>query len=219
MDNMVLPPCLFGNIIYYRLLMQETCVIDIHEHFSKQTYRTRYDIYGANGLIALSVPIQRPHGVKLPIKDISISYEEAWQNNHWRTLISAYKRSPFFEFYELELKALYQTRYNYLLDFFEAAHQFLTQSLNLKPALHYTSGYVAPDTVGTDLRKLFKPSKITWQKELFEPYWQVFQEKSGFLPNLSVLDLIFNEGPNAVNVLMATSVTPLIKANLNPLKP
>ncbi len=200
MAAQILPSLCFAPIQAYSKMLAGNCLFDVHEHYIKQTYRNRYVIAGANGLQTLSVPVEKyePH---TPTGAIKISYREDWQRNHWRSIVSAYKRSPFFEFYEDAFRPFFEmNRYVYLHEFNRATTQTICRTLKLEmPAEAET--YTLPHT--NDLRELISPRVAIDKDTSFRPqrYTQVFEERHGFLPNLSVLDLLFCEGPSAVHVL------------------
>jgi hypothetical protein len=206
MENIVMPLCYFGNIAYYALMIQENPIIDIHEHYRKQTYRTRCDVYGANGLLSLSVPIKRTHEQKTPIQEIKLRYDEPWQHVHWKSITSAYRSSPYFEYYEDLIAPIFEKKFAYLHELNTATHLFITEALDRSLDLKFSTEYVEGLK---DFRGDFKPSKNAVDKNSFPRYFQVFEEKVGFLPNLSILDLIFNQGPASMEYLQSLSLAKL----------
>ncbi|MFC2103877.1 WbqC family protein [Bacteroidota bacterium] len=190
-------------IQYYTILLRyNEVLIEIFENFTKQTYRNRCRIYGANGELSISIPVKKL-ATKTKIKDILIDYDTNWQKLHWKSIESAYRSSPFFEFYEDDLRIFYEKKYKFLIDFnIEIQNMILEQldlQINLKFTPEYQSGLVSNYE---DFRNEIHPKKINkdFNSELIK-YTQVFSEKYGFLPNLSIIDLLFNEGPNAIEVL------------------
>lgn len=190
-----------GNLDFYSCLLKADQIsIDVHENYVKQSYRNRCEIYGANGKLALIIPITRSSST--PMKEVKIDYDQNWQKIHWKSLESSYRSSPYFEFYEDKFIHLYeQKNINYLVDFnMELLNTFL-KLLDLEIELSYTDSYEKEIKNKLDLRSLIHPKMGTSQYYNDNKYIQVFEEKLGFIPNLSIYDLVFNEGPAAVNVL------------------
>lgn len=187
------------NLDYFKLLLQGRPVyIEKHEHFIKQTYRNRCIIYSANGPLTLSIPLVKQQD-KERITDKLISYQEDWQKQHWRAITSAYKNSPYFEYFEDELKPFYEKQYAHLLDYNLNLTETLLKILRQKVDLHFTEDYQKDYPDDLDAREILHPKKTPLYQH--PAYYQVFSNKHGFIPNLSVIDLIFNEGMNAVKYL------------------
>ncbi len=168
------------------------------EPFRKMTLRNRYFIAGANGIIRLSVPILHGRDQRIPMRDVRISNTDHWQTQHWRTIIAAYRRTPFFEFYEPELYPLFNRQFTWLIDFNLAAFGWLQERLPLPATVHATD-FCPPDddTTITDLRYNWQQEPAEARKH-FPVYSQVFAERTGFIPDLSLLDLFFAEGPGTL---------------------
>jgi len=199
MDDILVHPSYFGPISQFVAIAKAKNVqFEDCDNYQKQTYRNRMYIYGANGKQYLNIPIQHQSGIKVKYADVLISYAENWQKEHWKSLESAYRTSPFFEFYEDELKLLYEEEEEKLLNFNLKCHQFLVDNLPLETT-DLKSDYFEIDQNEKDYRYLVNAKKD------FNPnqplYTQVFGGKHGFIPNLSILDLLFNEGPNAISYL------------------
>ena len=179
-------------------------VIERCDNYVKQTYRNRCLIAGPNGIQALTVPIEKPAFGKAAMRDIRISDHGNWRHLHWNALQSSYERSPFFEYYADDLRPFYERRIEFLLDFNEGLQQTILQLLDLAPSIRHTDTYCdAPSCDMLDLREVISP-KRPWQEDAtFTPcaYYQVFAHKHGFLPDLSIADLLFNMGPEARLVL------------------
>jgi len=191
---MVFPVFYFGPISYFSKLTQSTDYqFEIHENFRKQTFRNRCYIQGANGKLRLSIPIE--HDGSRQMKDIKISSKSNWAKEHLKSLVSAYKSSPFFEFYEDELSAVYQHSDKFLIDFNFKSIEFIAQKLKLHIPINTTTAY-SDETNSRDFRDFFH-AKTKVNPEHFPIYTQVFSEKFDFMPDLSILDLLFNQGPNA----------------------
>ena len=200
MQVIVLPLIYFGNLDYFSHFVSDSELwIDDCEPYIKQTYRNRMRILGANGPLDLSVPVKSTKGKTIPISQIEISYDEDWQLNHWRSIKSAYRSSPFYEEYEDEIKSIIFGNYNTLLDLNKIITDRLVDLLNLNSILNFTSELKLPSKY-KDYRAHFKPSKSK-ELENYKPYQQVFNYKFEFVPNLSILDLLFNEGPYSKTVL------------------
>ncbi len=188
---------------YARFLKHEPVYIEQFEHFIKQTYRNRCIILAANGPLALVVPVVKGRGrKKIHIKDIQISYDEDWQRIHWRSLFSAYNSSPFFEFYRYEIHDLFTKKRKYLFDLNMKAHEVICAALEIEKQTMLTTGFENVPENTINLREKITPKKAE-SDEAFQPveYTQVFSERSKFVPDLSILDLLFNEGPNSYLIL------------------
>ncbi len=201
----LLLPCLYlAPIQYYsKLASGADCIIELDEHFPKQTYRNRAVIFDSNGALKLIIPLKK-HSEKTRMRDIRISYDAPWQDLHWKTLESAYRSSPFFEYYEHEFAPFYVgNTYEFLFEFNLALQEVVLKLLKLKPKISLTSSYEKETPGVRDLRMLISPKKKTGDDSGFviKPYPQVFEPKYGFLPNLSMADLLFNEGPQAISYL------------------
>ena len=174
----------------------DTVIFDVAEHFQKMTDRNKYQVSGANNSIKLSVPLVNGRNQRVPMKEVCVYNDSRWQVQHWRTLVSVYKRTPYFEHYEDSLKPLFEKEYLYLIDYNRATIQWVKQQLKLKfeekEATIFEKSY--PEGV-IDLRF----QKTTLQQ--LSKYYQVFEDRIGFLPDLSILDLLFSEGPGAISKL------------------
>ncbi len=203
--NILLSTAYFPPLQYFTRLVQfEKVYLEQFENFTKQTYRNRCEILGANGPVSLVVPVVKGRGKKIKIKDLLISYDTDWQRNHWRTIFSAYNSSPFFEFYKDDIYPFFEKRRKFLFDLNLAILETLCDLLEIEHNLVLTANFEEVPGKTLNFREAISPKK---QKTLPDPqfqpqeYTQVFSEKFGFVPNLSILDLLFNEGPNSYNVL------------------
>ena len=191
----------FGPVQWYQKLNQsDRCLIERHDHFIKQTYRNRCVIATTNGLQALTVPIKRFEGAHCAMLNIRISDHGSWRHLHWNALQSAYGESPFFEFYADDIRPFFERRWDFLVDFNMEITQKMCELLDIQPHITLTDAYASADEEGvTDYRDAIRP-KNPLSDNSFQPrrYYQVYEQKHGFQPNLSVLDLLFNEGPEAV---------------------
>lgn len=204
--NILLSTAYFAPIHYYSKIISSAVVyIEQFENFQKQTYRNRCVILGGNGPISLVVPVVKGRGPKTRIKDLKISYDTEWQRNHWRTIFSAYNSSPFFEYYKDDIQPFFKKKHIYLLDFNLLIHEILCELLEMETPFVLTEDFekVPPGTL--NFRERISPKNNTLPDPAFQAqsYTQVFSERFGFVPKLSILDLLFNEGPNASSVLEA----------------
>ena len=189
----------FPSISYMaRFLKEDTPVIEVWETYHKQTYRNRCRVMTANGVESLSVPVVKVNGNHTMTKDMVISTVELWQHIHSRCLESAYMAAPYFEHYYDYLRPIFEGHFEHLIDLNDAALQAVLKMLKVNKEIVHTSDYVRE--AENDLREAFSPKKQA-DASLFPTYYQVFSEKYPFAPDLSVLDLIFNEGPEAMPYL------------------
>lgn len=185
---------------YCKMIQFPEIFLETQENFLKQTYRNRCIIATANGPLALSIPVVKPESLKCVIKDMRISDHGNWRKLHWNALVSAYMMSPFFEYYADEFAPFYEKKYEFLLDFNESLRELVCSLIDIEPKIALTGEYI-PD-VDDDFRETIRP-KHNGEDTSFVPvpYYQVFREKFGFIPNLSIVDLLFNMGPESVIIL------------------
>lgn len=202
-----LPPIsYFAQLAYY-----STIVIEQHEHYIKRSYRNRCHIAGANGVLRLSIPLEKGKNAGLNIRRVRIAYHDNWQQQHWQSLQSAYGNAPFFEYYADELYPIYQQPYELLWDWNWALLQLVLSWLPISPTILLSDKYLKEPSLDViDLRNQIRPQHRPIATDASLPpslrraipsYPQVFQEKTGFLANLSILDLLFCQGPAAVTFL------------------
>ncbi len=196
----LLPISYLGSIEYYAFIIQkEDVLIESQEHFIKGSLRNRCYIYNTNGIQMLSVPKQRKNSKHTIISKISISHNEEWQKKHYQALRSAYNSSPFFKYLEDNIKDIYKNRQDNLFDFNLSLTQKILSFLGVNKEIRLTSEYVQ-NFNGIDLRD------YNFDSVKNENYYQVFQEKYGFIPNLSILDLIANIGLESAEYLRKLSI-------------
>ena len=189
----------FPSIHYLaRFLAEDKPVIEVFETYHKQTYRNRCRVMTANGVQSLSVPVVKANGNHTMTKDITISYKEPWQQIHRRCLESAYKASPYFDHYYPAIASIFTYRFDRLIDLNDRTLQAILKILKVNREIIHTTDYI--HETQDDFREAFSP-KLPVDSTMFPAYYQVFSSKYPFAPDLSILDLIFNEGPNAPHLL------------------
>ncbi len=199
--SVLLSTTYFGPIQWYQKLYRaEHVEIEQWESFQKQTYRNRCLIATANGVQALTVPVE--HGDSPLIKDIRLSDHGNWRHLHWNALQSAYGESPFFEYYQDDIRPFFERHWTFLLDFNEEIRQKMCELIDIQPNVSYTEGFIPEESPLTSYRTAISP-KHPQDDPDFQPkrYYQVYDQKHGFLPNLSILDLLFNMGPESIFLL------------------
>jgi hypothetical protein len=191
-----------------KFLLHDIITIDIHENYQRQTYRNRCRIQAANGVYDLSVPVKKNHHKK--IKDVEIDYSELWQKNHSRAILSAYKNSAFYEYYVDEFSFVFSQNHKFLIDLNQKILDKTISILKIKSRYLYSTDFIGPDTQ-FDYREIISPKGKKSIKDYDfsqQNYMQVFSERHGFNANLSILDLIFNEGPASLMTLQKSIVKP-----------
>ena len=183
---MILPNAYLPPISWFACLMtDEPIFMEQYEHYQKQTIRNRCTIDSPNGPLSLSIPVDKSTfvGGKCLMKDVRISTHSNWSHQHWYALETSYYNSPFFEYLQDDFRPLYEKEWSFLMDFNEALIQKCCEILDLQPNISRTSSYMG----------ISQPLILNAQPNTFN-YYQVFQQKHGFLPDLSIIDLIFNMG-------------------------
>jgi hypothetical protein len=200
----VFSSALFGPVQYFAHLASESeALIEVFCNYARQTYRNRYVIAGANGSLALSVPVVKTHGNKVLTKDVLVSYDTPWNEVHWKSIEAAYSSSPYYQYYKDDIEPLFHKKWKYLLDLNMVATEIAIECTGLGVRIIQSQNYIEETNELIDLRETIHPKKSHEEDTLFkhETYRQVFMDKHCFLPNLSILDLIFNKGPEALIVL------------------
>lgn len=202
----VLNSTYWGPVHYFTKVYNasELC-IEQHDHYSKQTYRNRCDILAANGKISLTVPVEKRKNPNTPVKDIRLFSDYSWQRNHLKSLESAYNNTPFYEFYIDDIIPVLTKKWKYLLDLNLETLEAIFYMLDKKVPYQLTLEY-SVTVQGTDCREMIHPKNKAYKLDTsFIPvkYYQLFSEKYGFVENLSILDLLFNMGPETIDVLRA----------------
>ena len=206
MKKILLYPTYFPSIEQMAAIAQtENTVFEVEDNYQKQTYRNRAFIAHSNGRLLLNVPVKHSKsGNRQKTKEVMVENDFPWQELHWKSLQSAYRTSPFFEFYEDDLKPLFTETVSGLLDHNLKIFEILSELIGIETQISKTKSYETDPEI-PDLRFLANAKRISDFKA--EPYTQVLEANHGFLPNLSVLDLLFNEGPNALGYLEKASLT------------
>lgn len=200
LSSAYLPPVLY----FAHLQSAEQVWIEQYDHYQKQTYRNRCVIAAPDGPLSLTVPIEKPNTQKAFMRDIRISDHGNWRHLHWNAIESAYNHTPFFEYYKDDFRPFYEKKFDFLVDYNEQLCQLVCQLIDIDTSFQRTESYnTEPSNTIIDLRDAIHPKKELMNDASFGviPYYQVFQERLGFLPNLSIIDLLFNMGPEAILVL------------------
>lgn len=191
-----LPP-----VHYIGLIMQAPAVlIEKHETYLKQTYRNRCEIYTANGKLALTIPVEKVNGNHTKTTDIAISEQTNWQILHWRAIRSAYANAPYFLYYKDDLEVFYQTKFTNLFAFNLRLLNEILNLIGLEKEISFTERFEMKPQNVEDYRFSISP-KVQTNVFNFISYYQAFSEKHGFIPGLSILDVLFNMGPETKDVV------------------
>ena len=198
MVQKIMVPPYFGPISFWKQIINSNILWDVHQNYIKQTYRNRTFIHSANGLQILTVPVKHSK-IKFSMLEAKIDNSIAWQKNHWRSIESAYSSSPFFEFYKDSLEKIYIKEYIYLTKFNFDIIKLILEWTDIEMKSELSKDYKIGYENSLDLRKNMENKKYSCSENL--KYRQVFSDKNGFLNDLSIIDLIFNEGPNSISYL------------------
>ncbi|MDR2802228.1 MAG: WbqC family protein [Prevotellaceae bacterium] len=200
----VLSTAYWAPVRYYAKLVSSSAILlEQHEHYVKQTYRNRCRIAGANGVQQLTVPVVKRHGEKIPVREVRIDYTEAWQRRHWRAIETDYRSSPFFAYYADDIRPFYEKKETFLFDLNEKILRTVCELTGIKTTIGYTEQFCPPDGGPADYRYSITPKISCAADTGFCPpaYYQVFAHRHSFLPDLSILDLLCNEGPHSLEKL------------------
>ena len=184
-------------ILYLHLSNFTYCIFDQYEHYQKMSFRNRCTLLGGNGAIALSVPLVGGRNQKTCMKDVRILNQDNWQSRHWKTIGSCYNKSPWFEHYRDDLEMIYSRNFDFLVDWNLACFQWAADKLSIKTVCTLSREYIENYDKNRyeDWRGKLMPSTINHQFTGVKRYPQVFEDRFGFVPNLSVLDYLFCAGP------------------------
>ncbi|WP_412463694.1 WbqC family protein [Flavobacterium mekongense] len=199
MNNILIHPGYFPSVSHFVAIAQSNLVtFEMDDNFQKQTNRNRMYIYSPNGIQLLNIPIKHSKEAHQKTKDVKLETAFDWQKQHFKSLEAAYRTSPFFEYFEDDIAPIFQKKHTFLMDLNLETMSIVSKCLGLAFDYNETTEYFHEVTDKTDLRALINGKKDT---SVFEPYTQVFGEKYGYLNNLSILDLLFNEGRYALDYL------------------
>lgn len=193
----------FPPVDYFKKIMETSNVkIEQYENFQKMSFRNRYVIAGANGIQTLTIPVAGGREQKKPIKEVKIDTTDTWPKKHWLSLVSGYRKAPFFDFYAADIQNLLFSSETFLFSFNVNILSWLCKALNISNLVEFTDSFCDVYEKDVDYRNKILPKSFQKNTEDWLPrYTQVFEDRHGFLPNLSILDLLFCEGPNAINLL------------------
>lgn len=193
---------------YTKFLLGEDILIEQHETYVKQSYRNRCIINATDGAMPLSIPVVYSSSERTKMNDVLISDHGNWQHTHWNAIVSAYNSTPFFEYYRDDYEQLYFQEYVSLIDFNDRLLRLTLQNLHLQDVkFNYTSCYYESQLEGDiDYRNSIHPKQNYSQDERFvaKEYYQIFADRNGFIPNLTILDLLFNMGNESILVLQSS---------------
>ena len=211
--NILLPSAYLAPIQYYSKLLQcgsNIAYIEGNDNYAKQTYRNRCIIADANGPLALTIPTEKGTEGKCLMRDIRISDHGNWRHQHWNALEAAYRHTPFFQYYEDDFRPFYEKKIEFLYDFNLQLTELTCSLIGLDAVLKSTKEYQHNTDGMADFRNLITPKVPFGEDKDFHPaeYYQVFKTKHGFIPNLSIADLLFNMGPESILILNETNNTP-----------
>jgi hypothetical protein len=211
-ESVLLSTACCPPVFYFaQMLTHKKVFIEQWEHFIKQTYRNRYSILSPNGRVDLIVPVEHGRKPGLKIRDVRIAWHTEWQRNHWRTICAAYNNSPWFRDMEEEIKPYYTAKWEFLFDYNQEFMHTILGLLKINANFLFTEGFESVPGSFDNFRELISPKTDAsqWDSGYIQPtYTQVFSEKFPFIPGLSILDLLFNEGPAAREKLLLTSFLP-----------
>lgn len=197
--NIIIHPTYFPSISHFVAMVKaESITFEMEDNFQKQTNRNRMYIYSPNGIQLLNIPVKHSAEVHQKFKDVRIENAFDWQKNHFKSLEAAYRTSPFFEYFEDDIRPIFEKKHEFMMDLNFQTMEIVMDCLGIPFTYDKTNEYFHEVADKTDFRHLANGKKDASQ---FEPYTQVFEEKRGFLNNLSILDLLFNEGRYAVDYL------------------
>lgn len=196
--DILIYPTYFPSISHYIALVNaDKVTFEVEDTFQKQTNRNRMYIYSSNGMQMLNISVKH-NATNNQFKDIKIDNQNNWQKNHFKSLEAAYKNSPFYEYFIDDFMPLFEKKHEFMLDLNLEIFELINDALGVTIPFEKTTEYFHEVADKTDFRYLVNGKKDTTQ---IEPYTQVFEDKHGFLNNLSILDLLFNEGRYAVDYL------------------
>ena len=192
---------------YAKLFAADKAYIERYDNYVKQTYRNRCVIAAADGPLALTIPTEKSDSLKCPMKDIRISDHGNWRHMHWNALVSNYRNSAFFEYYADDFAHFYEEKDGFLMDFNLRLHGMVSELLGLERGVEFLSARDVDAAAVSDLRNIAEPKVLASMQGVSElPYYQVFAQRNGFIPSLSIVDLLFNTGPEGLLLLRDSAV-------------
>lgn len=198
--NLLIHPTYFPSISHFAAIAQAKKVtFEMDDNFQKQTNRNRMYIYSPNGIQLLNIPVKHSKDGHQKTKDVRLESAFDWQKQHFKSLEAAYRTSPFFEYFEDAIAPIFEKKHTFLMDLNFETIEIVTKCLGLTFEHYKTEEYFHEAPEFNDLRILANGKK---DNTIITPYTQVFEEKHGFINNLSILDLLFNEGRYAKEYLL-----------------
>jgi hypothetical protein len=202
-SHIILSSAAFPSVSYLKaIVLAEHTTIEQFENYIRQSFRNRYVIYAANGLLSLSIPVILATNKKTRIKDVRIDYDTNWQKQHYKSIESAYRSSPFFEFLIDDFQTFFSENHKFLFDYNLKVLDLVFNILDIDKKIDLTTDFENISTCKTDLRSAIHPKKESIYKDQLKTYPQVFSDRFGFKADLSCLDLLFNLGIEAYSYLI-----------------
>ena len=194
----ILPSAYMPSVEYVARLLRQECIVDLGEHYVKRSQRNRAHILSANGVMPLTVHVENANRPRQRIRNVKIDYSKRWQHQHWVSILSAYKSSPYFDHYASVIEPFYRREWRFLVDYNMDYLHTLLRLLGAKCEVTVSENYVEAAAEDLDLRPRQKEDSTF----VAEPYYQVFSERMPFESNLSILDLLMCEGPSAIDAVL-----------------
>ena len=207
MESVLTHPLYLAPVpLYVHLYAADRFVIDDVSPFVKQTYRSRAAIASESGAQQLTIPVVHDGG-RVAMRDVRISEHGNWRHQHWNAIVSAYRKSPFFEYYADDFAHFYEEKDGFLMDFNLRLHGVVSELLGLERGVEFLSARDVDAAAVSDLRNIAEPKVLASMQGVSElPYYQVFAQRNGFIPSLSIVDLLFNTGPEGLLLLRDSAV-------------